>query len=134
MRSRTQHFAIETVRLTRQFPRSLESRIFTGQLIRSATSVGANYRAVCRSRSRREFIAKLSVVIEECDETLFWLDVVTALHLVSQETTAPLVREGGELLAIVLTSRHTAEMRLRATSGLLHRNNQQSAVSNQQLK
>jgi four helix bundle protein len=87
--------------------------------------VGANYRAVCRARSRREFVAKLSIVIEECDEALFWLEMTTDLKLASSEKVAALVTEGNEILSIVLAARRTAESRLR-------RPNQQSAISNQQ--
>jgi four helix bundle protein len=72
MKRRTKQLALIAVLLSQQLPRTPEGRILTDQLIRSATSVAANYRAVCRSRSKREFIAKLSIVVEECDETIFW--------------------------------------------------------------
>lgn len=114
MRARTKLFAVAVVRLARAVPPTIEGRILAQQLIRSATSVGANYRAVCRARSRREFIAKLSIVIEECDEVTFWLELVTELGLAPESSIAPLKAEGGQLLAIVITARRTAESRLQA--------------------
>lgn len=77
--------------------------------MRSATSTAANYRAACRSRTRREFIAKLGVVIEETDETLFWLELISDLSLLDKNTIDLLQKEAGEILAILLTSRQTAK-------------------------
>ncbi len=114
MRARTKLFAVAVVRLARAVPPTIEGRILAQQLIRAATSVGANYRAVCRARSRREFIAKLSIVIEECDEVTFWLELVTELGFAPDSSIAPLKAEGGQLLAIVITARRTAESRLQA--------------------
>ena len=76
MKVRTKAFGIRIVRLFRALPHSEEARIIGPQLLRSGTSVGANYRAVCRSRSRQEFIAKLGLVLEETDETVFWLEML----------------------------------------------------------
>ncbi len=77
--------------------------------MRSATSTAANYRAACRSRTRREFIAKLGVVIEETDETQFWLEFISDLSLLDKVTVEPLQKEAAEILAILLTSRQTAK-------------------------
>ncbi len=74
LRERTKRFAIAVVRLFRSLPRTDEARVIGRQLLRSATSVAANYRAVCRARSKAEFIAKVGVVVEEADETVFWLE------------------------------------------------------------
>ena len=112
MRARTKLFAVAVVRLARAVPATIEGRILAQQLIRAATSVGANYRAVCRARSRREFIAKLSIVIEECDEVTFWLELFSDLALAPESSIAPPKVEGGQLLAIVITGRRTAESRL----------------------
>ena len=82
--------------------------ILARQLIRCGTSVGANYRAAARARSRSEFIAKLGIVEEECDETLYWFDVVAELRLVKQSQLADIQREANELLAITISSIKTA--------------------------
>src|SRR5580698_4035183 len=76
LKQRTKHFALLLIRLCRTIPSSQEGRIITRQLLRSATSVAANYRAVCRARSRADFISKLGIVLEEADESLFWLELL----------------------------------------------------------
>jgi four helix bundle protein len=92
----------------------MEGRVIAGQLLRSATSVGANYRATCRARSLREFIAKLGVVIEECDETLFWIEVLVQLDSGRAVEWEPMAREAHELLSIFIVARGTARRRLSA--------------------
>ncbi|MFL6514395.1 MAG: four helix bundle protein [Chthoniobacterales bacterium] len=84
----------------------LKKRTF--QLLRAGTSVGANYRAASPARSRADFIAKLGIVEEECDETLFWMEFLVALKLVKQGMVANLLAEGNELIAIVVSSINTA--------------------------
>jgi len=79
--------------------------------MRSATSVAANYRAVCRSRSKAEFIAKIGIVVEEADETVFWLEMVTELNILTQEKTSELFKEANELIAIFSASNQTARGR-----------------------
>jgi four helix bundle protein len=74
LKQRTKQFAIRIIKLFRSLPRTEEARVIGKQMIRSATSVAASYRAVCRARSRSEFIAKMGVVVEESDETVLWLD------------------------------------------------------------
>jgi len=76
LKIRTKDFALRVLRLYRSLPRSEEARILGTQLLRSSTSIGANYRAACRGRSRAEFVAKLGIVLEEADETVFWLELV----------------------------------------------------------
>jgi four helix bundle protein len=76
LRIRTKSFAVRIVKLFRSLPRTEEARVIGRQLLRSGTSVAANYRAVCRSRSRAEFIAKVGVVVEEADETVLWLELL----------------------------------------------------------
>ena len=109
MQRRTKKFAIDIIRLTKKLPRNAEAFIFRKQIMRSATSTAANYRAACRSRTRREFIAKLGVVIEETDETMFWLELISDLSLLDKNTIEPVQKEAGEILAILLTSRQTAK-------------------------
>jgi|SRR5712671_2631381 len=84
LKLRTKNFALRVLRLYRSLPRTQEARILGTQLLRSSTSIGANYRAGCRGRSRAEFVAKLGVVLEEADETVFWLE------LFRKETSFPL--------------------------------------------
>jgi four helix bundle protein len=111
LRDRTKQFAIGIVRLARIFPSNEESRIIGKQLMRSATSVAANYRAVCRARSKAEFIAKIGIVVEEADETVFWLELITDLNLLSTVKTSELLKEANELLAIFSASNQTARCR-----------------------
>jgi len=76
LKDRTRRFALRIVKMYRALPRAEEARIIGKQVLRSGTSIGANYRAACRARSRAEFVAKLGVVLEEADETVFWLDLL----------------------------------------------------------
>jgi four helix bundle protein len=89
-------------------PSSPETRVIGRQLLRSGTSVGANYRAVCRARSRREFISKISIVVEEADETVFWFELLIEAGIVSPKRLQQLLREANELLAIFAASLRTA--------------------------
>jgi four helix bundle protein len=109
LRSRTKEFALQLLRLWRELPRGAESDVIGRQLLRSGTSLAANYRAACRARSRREFISKLGIAVEECDETLFWLELLQELGLLPQQRLAPLRQEAHELVAIFVASRRTAE-------------------------
>jgi four helix bundle protein len=84
----------------------------SNQLIRSSMSVGANYRAACRARSDKEFISKLSIVLEESDETLYWLEIIQEMNWLSKETLLPLITEANELTAIFVSSLKTVKERL----------------------
>ena len=95
----------------------MDAKVIVAQLVRSGTSVAANYRAACRSRSRREFVARIGVAIEECDETILWLELLVRLELVAADRTAAIMREGNQLLAIFVVSKATAIRRLKASSG-----------------
>jgi four helix bundle protein len=90
-------------------PRSLAGQIIGRQLLRSATSVGANYRAACRAQSRAEFAAKLSIVVEEADESLYWLEILSESGLVKPERLRELIKEADELVAIATRSRKTVK-------------------------
>jgi four helix bundle protein len=92
-------------------PSGPEATVMIRQLLRSATSVGANYRTVCRTRSRKEFIANPGIVIEETDETLFWLELSSRLRLAEEAELEKLARETDELLSIFVVSRATAMCR-----------------------
>lgn len=108
LKLRTERFAVTVVRLFQVLPRNEEARVIGRQLLRSATSVGANYRAVCRARSRKEFISKIGLVVEEADESVFWLELLGKCDLVDAVRLRPVVREASELLAIFAASQRTA--------------------------
>jgi four helix bundle protein len=105
---RMRALAVDTIRLTGELPRTRAADVIGRQLIRSVTSVAANYRSACRARSRRDFIAKLGIVEEETDETAFWLELLLECSLAPPARLAPLSRETGELLAITVASIRTA--------------------------
>src|SRR5688572_12118977 len=96
LRTRTKSFAITVLRLCRRLPRTEESRVIGRQLLRAGTSVGANYRAVCRARSDAEFVAKLGTVIEECDETGYWLELLAEAGVCTSAAIRPSQAEADE--------------------------------------
>ncbi|PYV19048.1 MAG: four helix bundle protein [Acidobacteria bacterium] len=108
LRRRTKQFALRVIKLFRALPKSEEARVLGPQLLRSGTSVAANYRALCRARSRAEFVAKLGVVIEEADETVFWMELLVEAGLMAGGRMQDLLREANELVAIFVASRKTA--------------------------
>jgi len=108
LRDRTKRFAVRAVKFCRTLPGTWEARRIGGQLIDSATSVYANYRATCRARSRAEFIAKIGLVAEESDESLGWLELISALDLSNSPELTWLRSEANELLAIFAASQKTA--------------------------
>lgn len=108
LRGRTKRFALRILRLYRALP-AKDARILGRQLLRSGTSVGANYRAACRARSRAEFIAKLGVVLEESDESVFWLELLLQGGILSEEQMGALIKEAKELTSIFVTSLRTAK-------------------------
>jgi four helix bundle protein len=97
------------VALVDRLPRSLAGQVIGRQLLRSATSVGANYRAACKAQSRAEFGAKLSIVVEEADESLYWLEISSESGLVKAERLREIIKEADELVAIATSSRKTAK-------------------------
>jgi four helix bundle protein len=108
LKARTKDFALRVIRLVDALPNSVKGRVIANQIIRSATSVAANYRAACRARSRVEFIAKIGIVEEEADETAFWLELIIDSKIRSKTQIEPLLREAGELVAIMAASRKSA--------------------------
>ena len=97
------------IRVYRGLPSSDEARVIGRQLLRSATSVGANYRAACRARSRAEFIAKLGIVLEEADEAVYWLELLLETGILDHKRLDPLLREANELTSIFVSSLRTAK-------------------------
>jgi len=106
-RNRTKKHAVEIIKYCRTLPKSEESFIIKKQLIRSSTSVAANYRAACRARSDAEFFSKLSIVVEEADETEFWLEIIIESEILDSKETKILLKESEEILKIVSKSRKT---------------------------
>ena len=111
LQQRTQHFALRILKLVDALPNTPAGRAISHQLVRSAMSVGANYRAACRARSRVEFAAKLGVVLEEADESLYWLEMIRDAKLIAETKISLLLREADELTAIVAAGRKSAVKR-----------------------
>src|SRR5215211_7681179 len=130
LKKRTKQFALRVMRLVDALPKSIKGRALASQMVRSGTSVAANYRAACRGRSRAEFIAKIGLVEEEADETALWLELVISDELLSKKKVQPLLDEANELVAIMAASYISARENGRLRNGA--RAPQQSAISNQQ--
>ena len=111
MKRRTKQFALRVLRVSKALPKSEEGRVIGRQMLRSGTSVGANYRAVCRARSRKEFASKMNVVVEETDETAFWLELLIEGGIMRSARLDPLLAEANELLAIFSASLRTVRSR-----------------------
>ena len=107
-KKRTKEYALRVIRLVESLPEDRVSRILGDQLLRAGTSVGANYRSSIRAKSRADFISKLNVVEEECDESLFWMELLVENNYVKVRRLTSLMQEGDELLAIVVASAKTA--------------------------
>jgi four helix bundle protein len=125
LKKRTKAFALRILRLADALPNTIEGGVIRGQLVRAGTSVGANYRAACRGRSKAEFVAKLGVVEEESDESAFWLELIIEGKFLTQRVVEPLLREANELVKIMARSRLSASRALRKA-------NRQSALGNRQ--
>jgi len=109
LRDRTKAFAIRIVKLYRLLPRTADSQVVGKQLLRCGTSVAANYRAACRGRSRAEWIAKIGLVVEEADETVFWLEMLSDCGIVTSQRCQDILKEARELSAIFTATQHTAK-------------------------
>jgi len=108
LKERTKQFALRVIKLVDAMPRTAAGRALGNQLIRSGTSIGANYRAACRGRSRAEFLAKIGVVVEEADECMFWLELIMDGELMQRSLVEGLWKEADELTAIFVASAKTA--------------------------
>jgi four helix bundle protein len=107
MKARTKTYANRIVKVCEALPDRWVARTLGGQLLRSGTSVGANYRAVCRAKSTADFLNKLRIVEEECDESLFWMELLVENNLVKGARLNSLMQEGNELLSMVVASAKT---------------------------
>jgi len=108
LKARTKEFALRVIRLVDPLPNTVKGRAIANQIMRSATSIAANYRAACRARSRAEFIAKIGVVEEEADETAFWLELIVDSNIRGKTQIEALLKEASELVAIMAASRKSA--------------------------
>jgi four helix bundle protein len=108
LQSRTKRFALRILVLIDRLPNTIGGRVLANQLARSATSVGANYRAACRARSRAEFASKLGIVAEEADESLYWLELIRDGNFMAEKNVGSLLAEADELTAIFTAGRRSA--------------------------
>ncbi len=109
LKRRTKAFVIRVLVMLKDVPQGEISKVIVNQLARSASSTGANYRAACRPRSLNDFISKISIVSEEADETVYWLEILTEMELLVNAETTDLLREARELSAIFTASAATAK-------------------------
>jgi four helix bundle protein len=109
MEQRAKSVAVEVIGLSEKLHRGSARRVIADQMIRSATSVGANYRAALRARSKKEFAAKLGIVLEEADETLYWIEIAVATRLLPREHALPVWKVTNELVRILVVSLRTSK-------------------------
>jgi len=112
LKKRTQYFAIKIIRLIEQIPYNKPEKAIANQLIRSGTSIGANYRAACRAKSERDFLNKILIVEEEADGTLYWLELLKEIGLVDENALDPLMIECNEFVAIFTAIGKTTRKKL----------------------
>ena len=113
LKERTKRFSLRVLKLVRALGKGFDGQVIARQLLRCATSVGANYRAVCRARSRADFVAKLAIVEEEADEACYWMELIIEAGLMKPEIVKPLLEEANEIVAIITSSRKTASANTR---------------------
>ena len=112
LKLRTKNFSLMVIDLVEKLPNSISVKVIANQIVKSGTSVGANYRAVCRARSDREFVSKMNIVLEEADETLFWIEIIIAKQWMSNPELEAIWKEGNELTAIFVSSLKTVNDRI----------------------
>jgi four helix bundle protein len=128
LKERTKQFALRVMRLVDVLPKTPKGRAIASQLVRSGTSVAANYRAACRGRSKAEVIAKIGIAEEEADETALWLELIIDDRLLPEKKVAPLLKEANEVTAILAASYISASRDNRNGSGKSPISNQKSAI------
>ncbi len=111
LKERTKEFALRVIRLVESLPKGRITDVVGRQLLRSGTSVAANYRAACRARSTADFISKMGVVEEEADESIFWMELLIDAKIIDKKLLVDLMGEADQLLPIVVTSIKTARRR-----------------------
>ena len=110
MKKRTKAFALCVIRLVEGLPSNKIANILCKQLLRSGTSVGANYRSACRAKSQADFIAKMGIVEEEADECMYWMELLIDAGITNKKNVKPLLEEANQIVAITVTSIKTARM------------------------
>lgn len=123
LKIRTKQFALRIIRMVRSLPKTREADVIGKQLLRCGTSVAANYRAACRARCQADFISKITVVEEECDESAFWMELIIDAEILKKRVVDSLLHEATELTAIFTASGKTARE---------NKNNPQSKIRNSQ--
>ena len=118
LKTRTKAFALRILKLVDALPKTTAGRAFVSQIVRSGTSVAANYRSACRAKSTADFVAKMSIVEEEADETLFWLELLEESELVTAAKLTAIKQEANELIAITVASIKTARRNRGSNSAL----------------
>ena len=109
-KKRTKLFALRVIRLCETLPRFRTSDVIGRQLLRCGTSVGANYRSVCRAKSKADFIAKMAIVAEECDEAIYWMELMIEASLADEKRIVDLKAEANEILSMVVASIKTSKL------------------------
>jgi four helix bundle protein len=130
LKTRTKQFALRVLKLVAALPNTLAGKAIGSQLSRAGTSVGANYRAACRGRSKAEFVAKLGTCEEEADESAYWMEMIIEGELLKRKQVEPLLAEAEELTRIFAQSRISASRSL--LRARMQKNNRQSAIGNRQ--
>jgi four helix bundle protein len=128
LKNRTKSFALRVINLVEALPKSIKGRAIANQLIRSGTTVAANYRAACRARSKAEFISKIGTVEEEADESALWMELIIEGKLLSERKVRNLHTEASEIVAIMASSYISASRNKRNASAKSAIRNQQSAI------
>ena len=130
LKKRTKQFSLRVLKLVAALPKTVAGRAIGGQLVRSGTSVGANYRAACRGRSKAEFVAKMGTCEEEADESAYWMEVIIEGELLKPKQVESLLHEAEELTRIFAQSRISATRSL--ARARLQKSNRQLAIDNRQ--
>lgn len=133
LKNRTKSFAKDILYLCRKLPANREGMLIGNQIFRSGTSVAANYRAACRAKSGADFIAKLAIVEEEADDTLFWLEIIKEMGILDMPAIENILRENNEIIAIIVSSIKTAKNNTLGTTSRCSRSkiqNLQSKIQN----
>ena len=112
--NKTKRLGLYVIRFVETLPQTYASRVIINQILRCALSVGANYRAVCRAKSDKDFINKMKIVEEECDETIYWLEIIEESELAKVEVIAPLKQDAKEILAMIVASINTVSRNLKS--------------------
>ena len=112
LKNRTKQCSLSILNLIDKMPNTTSTRVVVNQIAKSATSVGANYRAACRARSDKEFVAKMNIVLEEADESQFWLEIISKMKWINQSELDGLQKEANELVAIFVSTLKTVNNRL----------------------